>query len=332
MLCIAFASCSKDELSTESNPQAKAEIIVNDFSSEEKMEEKIEEIIALKSEKQKIVQDDFNKINASKRGNINVEKGDDLSVEQQNQMIISGLKVYHSLVLSSIYELRKQLNFTSIQSIADEINSLIVVDANKAKELAKIYQSMLIKDPKIGTFRTIFDERTATVLNVNGEVLINGEQLNYKQYNSVSSETKRYVGDEWVTTRIAGTSENYSAYCIVGRELHKNSFGVKYFKYFTELKTYYGVSVIVGDVVECPSNFIVEPGSIAGYVQTGSNFFSDYSFTYPFISGNGVSVRYVGGNMNTPYKPAGGNLKATFNTYIAGANREIKCDINWRNE
>lgn len=332
MLCMAFTSCSKDELSAESNPQAKAEIVVNDFSSEEKMEERIEEIVAIKSEKQKILYDNFNKINTSKRSNVTVEKVNELNLEQQNQTIVTGLKVYHSLVLTGIYELRKQLNFTSIQSIADEINSLIAVDANKSKELVQTYKSMIIKDPTIGIYRTIFDERTANVLNVYGEVLINGEKLNYRQYNNVPGETKRYIGDEWVTTAIAGVSENYSAYRIVGRELHKNSLGVKFFKYFTELKTYYGISVIPGNVVECPSNFIVEGGSYAGYVQTGSSFFSDYSFTYPFISGNGVSVRYTGGNKNTPYKPAGGQLKATFNTYIAGENREIKCDIKWRNE
>lgn len=51
MLCIALTSCSNDDSSTVPTAQNEKELKVMNFSSEEKMEETIDEIIAFKSEK-----------------------------------------------------------------------------------------------------------------------------------------------------------------------------------------------------------------------------------------------------------------------------------------
>ncbi|SHM71405.1 hypothetical protein [Flavobacterium chilense] len=336
MLCMALVSCNNEEqLSAESNSLAEKELNVMGFSSEEKMEEKINEIVAIKSEYQRKVLADFNRQEALKGYNVRNKSTSDSDIKERNEAIYNSLKVYHNLVLSSIYELRKQLKFTSIQSIADEINSLNAVDPEKAVYLTKTYRDLLIKDLKIGVVSTIFDGRTSNVLNADGIVLINGKKMDYDEYFSVPGEknnTRRYVRDEAVAGSVAAISRDYKAFYSAGREIHRNDFGVKFFRYFTELKTFSGFSPMPESFVECPSTFTVDPSSVAGFALSNTVAIGDYSFTYPYISGSGVSVRYTGGKINNAYVPVGGKLKATFTTTIGGINREMSCDLEYKEQ
>jgi hypothetical protein len=322
LISMVFVSCSKDEVTPESISSVKEEIKINDFLSQEMMENKIDEIISLIEQKEKVVLENFTSRNNSKivlLGKLNTSE----QVSRQNNAILKDLKLYHKEKLNTIYELRKELNFTSIQSIADEINSLILVDPTKAKKLSDTYQKFLVKNNM--EIETIFDNRSANVINNNGEVLINGEKLNFNKANS-TNQTGRYVKDETMTSGIAVYSGEYFVYYVAGRQLHKNTFGVRFFKYFAELKSYMATP---NGVVACPSTFVVDSGSIAGFVQTGSQPFSDYSFTYAYISGTGTSVRNTGGNKNTPYKPAGGKIVGKFSTTIGGVYQEMSCDIKY---
>ncbi|WP_123921944.1 hypothetical protein [Flavobacterium sp. LM4] len=329
ILCIVFTSCSKDDSSNDPNSITKEEIKLFNFPSEEKMEEKIDEIITLKSERKQIVLFNFNESEASKGFTLNSKKTNDLDVKKRDKAIKNSLKIYHTALLSSIYELRKELNFTSIQSIADEINSLNATDPNKAKLLTEIHQKLLIRDPLVGIIKTVFNERVANIINIEGEVIIEGKKVNYKENFSTSNQTQKYIGDEFIVGELAGFNDDYKAYYFAGREVHKNDLGVKFFKYYTELKTYMG-SFPAMNVVECPSVFTVQDGSKAGFAQSKDNPFSDYAFSYPFISGTGVSVRYRGGNKNTAYVPVGGNLKATFTTTLGGVFKEINVDLVYK--
>ncbi|OEK09689.1 hypothetical protein A8C32_13390 [Flavivirga aquatica] len=47
---------------------------------------------------------------------------------------------YHTEKLKAIYEIRSELNFISIQSIADEINYLKLLNPNKHKHLFNEYK------------------------------------------------------------------------------------------------------------------------------------------------------------------------------------------------
>jgi hypothetical protein len=114
-------------------------------------------------------------------------------------------------------------------------------------------------------------------------------------------------------------------YYIAGREAHKNFIGVRYFKAFTQLKSYMASP---NGLVECPSTFEVSQ-SVAGFVITRNNFFSDYSFTYGYPSGYGSTVRFVGGNKNTPFVAVGGNIKAKFSTTVNGVSYEMFCDLKY---
>jgi hypothetical protein len=323
LISFVFVSCSEDQVSPESISSAKKEIIVIDFSSQKAMEDKIDEIISLKEQKEKVVLNTFKSMTLSKSGVLGKFNASEAR-SSQNNTIISDLKLYHKEKLKSIYELRKELNFTSIQSIADEINSLILVDPSKAKYLTSKYQQFLKKN--IVEIETIFDDMSSNVINYNGEVLVEGKKIDILK-SVPKSTTARYIGDESILTGIAANSGEYFVYYFAGREVHKNSLGVRFFKYFTELKSYQATP---NGLVACPSTFTVDSSSRAGFIQTKSQFFSDYEFTYPFISGYGTSVRYVGGNKNTPYKPVGLSIKGNFSTTIGGIYQEITCDFLYK--
>jgi hypothetical protein len=86
---------------------------------------------------------------------------------------------------------------------------------------------------------------------------------------------------------------------------------------------------IIPIIVPVPVTYSVSPGSIADFVQTGSAPFSDYAFSYDYISGFGTSLRNTGGKSNTSYKPAGGNLKATF-TFGTDNPINFNCDLTYK--
>lgn len=319
---MVFISCSKDDISTDSISSVKEEIMVHNFLSEEIMENKIDEVISLKEKKEKIVLDNFKSLSVSNK--ILSEKLNPLEQSHSiKKVILKDLELYHTEKLKGIYELRKELNFTSIQSIAEEINSLILVNPSEAKYLFDTHQKFLVKN-KIEV-ETIFDDRSANVINDNGEVFVKGKKSDLKKPTSTNI-TGKYLGDESIKSGIAAYSGEYFIYYLAGREVHKNFIGVRYFRYFTQLKSYMATP---NGLVACPSTFTVSSGSIAGFVQTGSQFFSDYAFSYNYPSGYGTDVRFVGGNKNTPYIPAGGKIAGTFSTTIGGVYQKITCDMKY---
>lgn len=322
LISLVFVSCSENQVSPESISSAKKEIIVIDFSSQKAMEAKIDEIISLKEKKEEAALNTFTSITNSKIAILGKLKASGLESSQNNK-IIDDLKLYHKERLNSIYELRKDLNFTSIQSIADEINSLIIIDSSKAKLLSSKFQIFLTKNTV--EIETIFDDRSSNVINGKGEVLVEGKLIDFKK-SAPKSSTSKYIGDEAIKSGIAAYSGEYFVYYFAGREVHKNFIGVRYFRYFTQLKSY---AVTPYGLVASPSTFTVNSGSIAGFVQSKSQFFSDYSFSYAYPSGYGTSVRFVGSDKNTPYIPAGGKIAGKFSTTIGGIYKEMTCNMTY---
>ncbi len=183
------------------------------------------------------------------------------------------------------------------------------------------YQQFLNRN--IVEIETIFDERSSNVINGNGEVLVEGKKIDLLK-SVPKTATAKYREDESIFGGLAANSSNYFVYCYAGREVHTNSLGVRFFKYFTELKSYQATP---NGLVACPSTFTVDSGSGAGFVQKKNQIFSAVAFSYPFISGYGTSVRFVGGNKNTPYIPGGIFLKGNFSTSIGGVYQNIRGEI-----
>lgn len=273
-------SCTKEDTAiTDINSSEFKEIKVMNFSSIEELDKKEQSVYDLKEKLE--------------NENISFYKSSGNS-----------LKSYHEEKIRNIYKLRKELNFTSIQSIADEINSLILLDKKKADQLFLKHQIFLIK--KATGVETIFYQGSDFV-NTEGEILIKGEELILEKKEV--SLTRKYISDEAVKNGLVGSSEDFYVYYSAGRERHRNSIGAKFFRYFTELKSFV---MTANGLVSCPSNITLQSGSIAGFAQSGSNPFSDYAFSYPYIA----SGRHVGGKMNTAYVPVGGRIIGTFSTTI----------------
>lgn len=286
-------SCSKDDIVTTGNENLESkEIKVMNFTSMEELDNKEQYVYNLKAE---------------------LEKKNILIYKKQS----NSLNAYHEEKIRNIQELRKNLNFVSIQSIADEINSLTLVDKQKADQLFLKHKKFLIKKPT--GIETIFYQNT-DLINTEGEILIKGEKLTLERKSS--SITGRYIRDEVVKTGLVGSSQEFYVYYFAGRELHKNDLGVRFFRYFTELKAFI---LTPNGLVSCPATFDVKSGSIAGFVQSGSSIFSEYAFSYPYISAG----RYVGGKINTAYVPAGGRIIGTFTTIIGARNITFSKDIKY---
>lgn len=315
-VCLNLISCANQEDSQSVLATTKSKLSVYNFVSQEELDKKIDEIVQLKQKKEESL--------FAKYTSLTSKKTSDKYSSLDEAIVINNLKNYHSSKLKVIYELREELNFTSIQSIADEINSLYVLDSIQSNVLFNKHRNILIKDQF--EVRTIFDSRLSNVINSNGELLYNGVPFNDRS-TSNTNQTAKYIGDEAIKSGIAGSVGNFYVYYYAGREVHKNFIGVKYFRYFTQLKAFMLTPL---GMVSYPAVFTVDPKSIAGFAQTKSQFFSTYDFTYGYPSGTGTTVRFVGGDKNTPYVPVGGNIKGKFTATMAGVIPLIvNCDIKY---
>lgn len=315
-VCINLISCANQEENQNVLATTKSKLSVYNFGSQEELDKKIDEIVLLKQEKEETLFAKYTSL-------VSMETSDAYS-SLDEATVINNLKDYHSSKLKVIYELREKLNFISIQSIADEINSLYILDSLKSNILFDKHKNMLIKDKF--EVNTIFDNRLSNVINSRGELLYNGIPFN-DGFTINTIQTSKYIGDEAIKSGVAGSVGNFYVYYYAGREVHKNFIGVKYFRYFTQLKAF---MLTPFGMVSYPAVFTVDPKSIAGFAQTKSQFFSSYDFTYGYPSGSGTTVRFVGGDKNTPYVPVGGNIKGKFTATMAGViPLVVNCDIKY---
>jgi len=171
---IAFItfSCTKDEIeSAEESSDSK----VLEFDSKEAMEQEIVEVLELKKIQELSISEKLFG-NALRNFDFSTTPTDSEKEQEIDQdVLLESVKLYHQEKLNGIYELRNRRNFTSIQSIADEINFLTLIDPKKGDKLADEFKDLLVKT-KFGT-TTVFGDRQATILNVHGEVYMKGQKL-----------------------------------------------------------------------------------------------------------------------------------------------------------
>lgn len=301
LICIVCASCSKDDAFVDNIQSQNKKIETLNFPSYEKMDAKVDEISQIKAQMEKSTAEKYISIKHKSTEN------------NSEDAVIESLKNYHNDRLNDIYDLRKKTNFISIQSIADEINSLTLINPAKSNELFKEYEKYLVKEDY--EIKTVFENRTSNVINKKGEVLINRSLADFKIPTS-NKLTGRYVYDESIKTGKAVIFNNASYFIeySAGREKHKDDFGRTFFRYFTEFKSY--INTRRGPILY-PATFNVESTSIAGFSQSGSAPFSAFAFSMQYPSGIGSSIRNTGGQKRTAYQPEGGNIKGTFKINIS---------------
>ncbi len=181
LITLLTFSCSKDEVETIETVQ---EIQVLEFDSKVALEQEIDQVLEFKKRQElSISKKLFGE--SLKNFDFSAKQPDVEKEEKINQdVLFESVKLYHQEKLNAVYELRKEKNFTSIQSIADEINFLALINPKKAGKLTNKFQNLLVKT-KFGT-STIFDDRKANVINTDGEVFVNGQ----KQETATSVQMK----------------------------------------------------------------------------------------------------------------------------------------------
>ncbi|WP_166920171.1 hypothetical protein [Flavobacterium poyangense] len=310
MICMAFISCSEDETAVEKKQAGSEKREILNFVSYEKMDEKIGEISLLKREMETNTASKYTSVGYSNK------------IDKSGGSILINLKKYHTDRINDIYSLRKKLNFVSIQSIADEINSLKLINPLKSNELFTAHKEFLTRDKFEVT--TIFKNETSNVINENGKILINGQIVDLKKSEN-GSQTGRYLNDELVKEGQAALSPDwrFQVVYVAGRQKHKDTFGRTFFRYFTEFKAYY-MDPLQGHVAT-PTTYTVTENSIAGFSQSGDNPLADFAFILQYPSGTGSTLRNVDGQKWTAYQTEGGYIKGTF----SGAGYVLNCDLNY---
>ncbi len=199
-----FTSCSNDVLSNqreESNtsivePLAIPKTILN-FESSEDIIKKVDSIKMLKQEKERVI---FEKILL--RNNLTLkdleEVGSSTKLDKEETLLIEDIKkdviFYHKEMLNSIHELRSEIEFTSIQSIADEINFLKLLNKKKSDSLFNKYRDFLTKDKFL--VYALSNSKLAEVSNLEGKLLLNKEEVIYNSNKKLSKNHGKVPGDK----------------------------------------------------------------------------------------------------------------------------------------
>lgn len=192
------------------------------------------------------------------------------SSELLSKDIFDQLKSFHENRLDLIYRLRKELDFVSIQSIADEINSLKVISLSDSIDLFEEYSEFLENfDGIVSTKENI---SFPDITNKNGDLFLNnhdinevstidGEVINGKsaKVNALSYRNGFFTKD---FTTSSGVKVQFVIEWRAGRTYHTDFFGIRkygsYTKYISYVKIPNSASVLT--TVPLPST-IFKPSS-----------------------------------------------------------------------
>jgi hypothetical protein len=172
LFTVLFASCKKD---VQSSDAALGEDKVLSFGSKAAMQIKIDEIASFKKTQEAQIMEKI-----LKRNNLTAPVATDFrnnsNATIDKNLLLEDLKFYHTERLNAIYAERAHFKFTSIQSIADEINSLKLLNPTKANVLYSQFSSLLQKDAFL--ISTVFGKEEGFVINEAGEIMLEGKKIN----------------------------------------------------------------------------------------------------------------------------------------------------------
>ncbi len=304
LFALLVLSCDKnDNFEKEVNNFFELQIL--DFPSLEEMEKKINEINVLKGQKESNTLEKL-----LLRNNITEPILDHLSKRNESKKEITydgiegDLEFYHRERLNNIYELRKELGFTSIQSIADEINSLKLLDPKKAEELY-YNNSNLLEKSKFEVY-SIYGDEISDVLNYEGKVEIdnkllkldiNNEYKNKIKYDGNQEESKSSQSiSALVTNDSAVLAIKFGVFIVnweVGKRRDRNNPLYRY-AYYTKLAGFvitpenqyvnYPITINVGAPSDCKFKRTSGQNVFVSFMNTGTStsFFNHYSSSRSF--------------------------------------------------
>jgi hypothetical protein len=210
VFAILFTSCKKE---TQPFTETVAKEKISNFAS---IQTKIAEVSKFKKEQESQIM-----AKILKRRNLSAPLMNDFKpVGNTNRAIneadlLEDLQFYHTERIKVIYAERMNFNFTSIQSIADEINSLKLLNPVKADELFAKYKSLLLKNEY--EISSVFNNTMASVISDKGELLLENKNIaaNFLKKEKVDNASARVLKSGFVASgynefiKIAYTTDIY---------------------------------------------------------------------------------------------------------------------------
>jgi hypothetical protein len=307
LLTVLFAvfliSCNEENVNS---VIPKEENQVMKFDSEAEMQSKITEIVEFKKNQELQIIDKILKRNNLKAPTLadisTISKASNLTTDKA--AIMDALTFYHTEKLKAIYEERAHFNFTSIQSIADEINSLKLLNTNKAVELIDTYSGKLKTTPFL--ILPNFDDALSNVINSNGKVTLNGKEI--EPISNPTSTTLKFIKNVQLKEGILAQNENYAITWHAGVNEHSDDVGRTFFKGFTKLGSFIKVD---SQIIPYPSWFFTDPSSCALFCYG----FNCYNIRFP----EGPSYILENESKNsTKFSLLRGHVFGTFVTVVNG--------------
>lgn len=261
--CVLLNSCTQNDELTQFDNSTENRILKLS-SQEQKFENKIEEIILFKKNQEiEIVDKILSKKNLkmpteSEIIELQREASFAKTSEISEDVLKNDLEFYHKEKLKAIYLLRKKFNFTSIQSIADEIESLKLLNPEKAKILFEANSAHLKKHNSITS--TIYNNRLSEIIDVEGKIILNDGNIPSSILNAIKDYKNQ--SKKSCPVFIEGVVNVDSP--IIGMSYHAGVgvFGAAYDQYFTQ----FGLYVIInGQPIAYPS-LVYHPSGNSSWV------------------------------------------------------------------
>lgn len=308
LVIASLTSCSKEEsLTTEVQNKD-----ILSFNSEKEMNAKIAEIEKFKANQEAAI---LEKI--LKRNNLKAPTADDFKnidnskvTQLDEKAVLEDVKFYHTLKLEAIYAERAHFGFTSIQSIADEINFTKLVNPEKSLRLLNENQLFLLEENNI--VKTVCNSLDGLIMNEKGKFVVNNNLIKQEQKSENSS---RYVQDSQIKQGVLANNGIYAITWHVGVSEHKGDIGNNYYGNFTQFGSF-----IYGSLY--PSWFYPTSNSSQRFVQIGTiDPIKERYVGFPKSAGSIVKdddVNSWSTDYWNKYSPLEGFVSGTFQTVVGG--------------
>lgn len=279
VLTTIFSSCNNEEINE--TPKVDNQEVMR-FASEKEMNAKIAEIeVFKKNQEEQILQKILLRNNLSAPALQDVKNVSKKEITDSDQpKILEDIKFYHQEKLKAIYAERAHFGFTSIQSIADEVNYSMFLDPNKAEKLKSDYEDLLVCSEFITKVKV--DTYESLISNSNGEYFLNSIKNTIKVQNHENT-LNRLTGLNTIKEGVLISNGSYSITYHVGVSTHKDDIGITFYGNFTQ----YG-SFVNGALY--PSWFYTNSGSKCTFQPYG---LGTPSRTVDFIASSGDIVRNI---------------------------------------
>ncbi|MDC8105598.1 hypothetical protein MTQ00_13735 [Chryseobacterium sp. B21-037] len=226
---------------------------------------------------------------------------------QASQNIEKNAIFFHEQKLKSIYKERQEFHFTSIQNLADEINSLVLIDKEKSEKLFTSYSKFLRKS--IYTVEPTVNYEDAITLDIS-------------KLTKTNDPTGKYIGVVSVKEGILLTNGAYSITWHVGIEKHKDDLGTTFYRNFTQ----------IGSNVQINGQWTTYPSSMRPSLDSRADFFGASIYHHEmlgFLSDYGSVIRNTGQKTDYGWAPKSARIGGTFTTTVNGAEYSLEGASNF---